>query len=104
MPTTGTFARSLAISALVCLPLLGCDSDKEKRCDSDKEEKDEPTGACVLEEIELPRPSHYEAFSCIDDMTQSDCEDAEGIDGSFEVSTFFHEDESCSELGYDEEG
>ena len=90
MPTTGTFARSLAISALVCLPLLGCDSDKD----------DGPTGACVESTHGVTSAGSSYDESCIDDMTESDCEDAEFNDGTYDVSTIFYEDESCSEVGY----
>ena len=91
MSTPGIFVRILAVAALLCMPLAGCDG-------SDKD--DGPTGACVESVYGVTSAGSSYDESCIDDMTESDCDDGAFTDGTYDVSTIFYEDQSCSEVGY----
>jgi len=90
MMTPHIFFRSLAVSALFCLPLTGCD----------KSDDDGPTGACVETTYGVTSAGSSYDEACSDDMSESDCDDGEFTDGTYDVSTTFYEDQSCSDVGY----
>jgi len=91
MPTPQLFLRSLVTVGLIGLPLTGCDKS---------DEDDGPTGACVESSYGVTSAGSSYNESCSDDVTESDCEAGEFTDGTYDVSTIFHEDQTCADVGY----
>ena len=84
-------SRSLATLGLFCLPLAGCDKSGED---------DGPTGACVESSSGVTSAGSSYDESCVDSMSESDCDAGEFTDGTYDVSTVFYEGQSCDEVGY----
>jgi len=83
--------RTLATVGIICLPLTGCDKS---------DEDDGPTGACVESSYGVTSAGSSYDESCSDEVTQDDCDSGEFTDGTYDVSTIFYEDQSCSEVGH----